>query len=171
MRRTDLRHGWGRFGSLVAAAWLALPLPGALAQTDKPKYGGSLNIGTNSPTLAPLSWDPADWNYKTAQDAGLYYDRLFIADFAKSKAQGGPYLFKSDSYLPSDAYKGDLAETWKWLENPLRLEVKLRKGVMFPDKPGVMAARGPRAFRSIRFCTGVWKRRPMPEIVSPGWIS
>lgn len=113
----------------------------AHAQAEKPQYGGSLSIGTNSPTLAPLSWDPADWNYKTAQDAGMYFDRLFVADFSKSKAQGGPYLFKSDSYLPSDAYKGDLAETWKWLENPLRLEIQLRKGVMFPEKPGVMAAR------------------------------
>ena len=113
----------------------------AFAQADKPQYGGHLSIGTNSPSLAPLSWDPADWNYKTAQDAGFYYDRLFIADLTKSKAQGGPYLFKSDSYVPSDAIKGDLVESFKWLENPLRLEMQLRKGVMFPDKPGVMAAR------------------------------
>ena len=28
-----------------------------------------------------------------------------------------------------------------WKQNPLRLEINLRKGVMFPDKPGVMAAR------------------------------
>ena len=27
------------------------------------------------------------------------------------------------------------------MDNPLRVEVKLRKGVMFPDKPGVMKAR------------------------------
>lgn len=102
------------------SALLSLHSPAVLAQAEKPKYGGSLSIATNSPTLAPLSWDPGDWNYKTAQDAGHYYDRLFVADFSKSKAQGGPYGFKSDSYLPSDAYKGDLAETWKWLENPLR---------------------------------------------------
>jgi ABC-type transport system substrate-binding protein len=38
-------------------------------------------------------------------------------------------------------FRGELAETWTWKQNPLRLEINLRKGVMFPDKPGVMAAR------------------------------
>src|SRR5882724_6464736 len=36
--------------------------------------------------------------------------------------------------------RGELAESWKW-QDPLRLEVTLRKGVMFPEKSGVMAAR------------------------------
>ena len=47
----------------------------------------------------------------------------------------------ADSWLPSDAIRGELAESWKILDNPFRVEVKLRKGVMFPDKPGVMKAR------------------------------
>ena len=130
---------------LLAALVFATAIGGlpsnAGAQPGKPQYGGHLSVGTNSPSLAPLSWDPADWNYKTAQDAGFYYDRLFTADLSKSRARGGPYLFKSDSYIPSDTIKGDLVETWKWLENPLRLEMQLRKGVMFPEKPGVMASR------------------------------
>ncbi len=42
---------------------------------------------------------------------------------------------------PSDAIRGELAESWEWKQNPLRLEINLRKGVMFPDKPGVMASR------------------------------
>ncbi len=29
----------------------------------------------------------------------------------------------------------------EWKQDPLRMEVKLRKGIMFPEKPGVMAAR------------------------------
>src|SRR6185369_8518214 len=37
--------------------------------------------------------------------------------------------------------RGELAESWEWKENPLRIEIKLRKGVMFPEKPGVMQAR------------------------------
>ena len=141
MHRKGLRGRFARVGLALAAVLTTVCAASVNAQVEKPKYGGSLSIGTNSPSLAPLSWDPADWNYKTAQDAGFYYDRLFIADFTKSKAQGGPYLFKSDSYLPSDAVRGDLAESWKWIDNPLRLEVKLRKGVMFPEKPGVMASR------------------------------
>jgi peptide/nickel transport system substrate-binding protein len=141
MHRKGLRGRFARVGLALAAVLTTVCAASVNAQVEKPKYGGSLSIGTNSPSLAPLSWDPADWNYKTAQDAGFYYDRLFIADFTKSKSQGGPYLFKSDSFLPSDAVRGDLAESWKWIDNPLRLEVKLRKGVMFPEKPGVMASR------------------------------
>lgn len=129
---------WIRWACSAAA--VAALASTAYAQGE-PQYGGSLSIGTNSPSLGPLSWDPADWNYKTAQDAGLYYDRLFRADFSKSTAQGGPYGFKSDSFVPSDAIVGDLAESWEWLDDPLRLKVHLRKGVMFPDKPGVMASR------------------------------
>lgn len=91
--------------SLLAALSTAAAVSSAFAQIETPKYGGALSIGTNSPTLAPLSWDPGDWNYKTAQDAGFYYDRLFGADFSKAKSQGGPYGFKSDSYLPSDALR------------------------------------------------------------------
>jgi peptide/nickel transport system substrate-binding protein len=100
-----------------------------------------LNVGTITATLSPQSWDPADWNFKTAQDAGMYYDRLLSADLTISVAAGGRYPFKSDSFLPADAVRGALAERWRWLDDPLRLEVTLRKGVMFPAKPGVMAER------------------------------
>ena len=143
MTRHSLAGGLRLLGGALAIglAGFSAPSVQAQAQVEKPKYGGSLSIGTNSPSLAPLSWDPADWNYKTAQDAGMYYDRLFGADFSKSKARGGPYLFKADGYIPTDAIRGDLAESWKWLEPPLRLEIQLRKGVMFPAKAGVMVAR------------------------------
>ena len=141
MNRSTLAGRLHLLGGAIALGLAALSAPSVQAQAEKPKYGGALSIGTNSPSLAPLSWDPADWNYKTAQDAGMYYDRLFGADFSKAKAQGGPYLFKADGYLPTDAIRGDLAESWQWLEPPLRLEIQLRKGVMFPAKAGVMAAR------------------------------
>ena len=141
MNRSTLAGNLRLLGGALALGLVGLSAPSVQAQAEKPKYGGALSIGTNSPSLAPLSWDPADWNYKTAQDAGMYYDRLFGADFSKSKARGGPYLFKADGYIPTDAIRGDLAESWKWLEPPLRLEIQLRKGVMFPAKAGVMAAR------------------------------
>lgn len=85
MHRKGLRGRFARVGLALAAVLTTVCAASVNAQVEKPKYGGSLSIGTNSPSLAPLSWDPADWNYKTAQDAGFYYDRLFIADFTKSK--------------------------------------------------------------------------------------
>ena len=92
-------------------------------------------------TLSALSWDLADWNWKQNHDAGLFYEHLFAADLSKSKRNGGKHPFYADAWLPSDAIRGELAESWEWKDNPLRIEIKLRKGIMFPEKPGVMAAR------------------------------
>ena len=112
-----------------------------LADTDKPKYGGTLEVGTVYVTLTALSWDCADWNWKHNHDTGQFYEQLFAADLSKSVKNGGKHPFYADAWLPSDAIRGELAESWEWKENPLRIEIKLRKGIMFPEKPGVMAAR------------------------------
>ena len=92
-------------------------------------------------TLSALSWDLADWNWKQNHDTGQFYEQLFAADLSKSKRNGGKHPFYADAWLPSDAIRGELAESWEWKDNPLRVEIKLRKGIMFPEKPGVMAAR------------------------------
>ncbi len=125
----------------LIAATMTLSAGQALAQADKPAYGGTLSVGTVYSTISALTWDMADWNWKQSHDSGQYYEQLFAADLSKSKRNGGPHSFYADAYLPLDAIRGELAETWRWMENPLRLEVKLRKGVMFPEKKGVMAAR------------------------------
>ena len=124
----------------LAGAVLALPQC-ALAQAEKPQYGGTLNIGHHHVTLSPLSWDAADWTWKFNQDTGLVTETLFAADLGKSVGRGGKHRFISDAWLPSDAIRGELAESWAWGQNPLRVDVQLRKGIMFPDKPGVMKAR------------------------------
>ena len=123
----------------LAAAMLVVP---AMAQTpEKPKYGGTLEIGTVYVTLSALSFDPADWNWKLNHDTGNFYEQLFAADLNKGRQHGGKHPFYADAWLPSDAIRGELAEKWTWSENPLRLTVELRKGIMFPEKPGVMASR------------------------------
>ena len=129
------------FRSGILATSLALATGAAYAQAEKPQYGGNLEIGTVYVTLTALSWDLADWNWKQNHDTGQFYEQLFAADLSKSKKNGGRHPFYADAWLPSDAIRGELAETWQWKDNPLRLEVNLRKGVMFPEKPGVMAAR------------------------------
>ena len=129
-----------RMGLLAGALGLTLTGPAA-AQTEKPLYGGALEIGTVYVTLSALSWDPADWNWKLNHDTGQFYEQLFAADLTKSRRHNGKHPFYADAWLPSDAIRGELAESWEWKENPLRVEVKLRKGIMFPEKPGVMAAR------------------------------
>ena len=127
---------------LSLAALLAVASAGALAQAEKPQLGGTLNIGMIYLTLSPLSWDPADWTWKFNQDTGLTTETLFSADLSKAVSRGGKHTFVADSWLPSDAIRGELAETWKMsTDKPLRVDINLRKGVMFPDKPGVMKSR------------------------------
>jgi len=129
----------GRLSALLAAAAFALPAVGVAR--DKPQYGGTLNIGNVYVTLSPLSWDPVDWPWKFQQDTGAMYEQLFAADLSKSQRKGGNHAFRTDAWLPSDAIRGELAESWAWKDDPLRVEIRLRKGVMFPDKPGVMKSR------------------------------
>ena len=127
--------------ALAVGAALAAGSAPAAAQAAKPQYGGTLNIGMVYVTLAPLSWDPTDWAWKFQQDTGTFYEQLFAADLSKAQRNGGAHAFRADAWLPSDAIRGELAQSWQMKENPLRVEVKLRKGVMFPDKPGVMKSR------------------------------
>lgn len=127
-------------GALALGLVMALSAGGAAAQVEAPKYGGNLEIGTVYVTLSALSWDLADWNWKQNHDTGQYYEQLFAGDLSKSKRAGGSYSFIPDAWLPSDAIRGELAESWKWTD-PLTLEIKLRKGVKFPAKPGVMEER------------------------------
>jgi peptide/nickel transport system substrate-binding protein len=126
--------------ALLGGALALVASGGALAQ-EKPKYGGSVEIGTVYVTLSALSWDAHDFNWKHNHDTGLVYEQLFAADLAKSVKAGGKHPFVADAWLPSDATRGELAESWEWKDKPLRVEIKLRKGIMWPDKPGVMKSR------------------------------
>jgi peptide/nickel transport system substrate-binding protein len=109
-------------------------------QAEAPQYGGELNIGTVYVTLSPLSWDPQDWNWKSNHDTSMVREQLFSANLDMSVKKGGSHPFVSDAYIPADAVRGELAESWQWLD-PLTLEIKLRRGVIIPAKTGVMQRR------------------------------
>ena len=124
---------------MIASVAEILGLGGILAQ-ERPQYGGELNIGTVYVTLSALSWDPVDWTWKSNHDVGLVREQLFSGDLNKGVRRGGDYTFVAEAYLPTEVLRGELAESWNW-EDELTLVVNLRRGVMFPEKPGVMAAR------------------------------
>ena len=138
MQRQHRNHQFVR-GALALA--IAFACGAAAAQGAKPQYGGTLQITTVYPTISPLSFDLSEWHWKQNHDTGMYLEQLFAADLDKSVRKGGKHRFVADAWLPSDGIRGELAESWKTLESPFRVEVKLRKGVMFPEKPGVMASR------------------------------
>jgi hypothetical protein len=108
---------------------------------ETPKYGGNLEISTVYATLSALSFDSYDWPWKHNHDTGSVYEQLFATDLSKAKSRGGEKGFVADAYIPSELIRGELAEKWEWLQNPLRVKITLRKGVMFPEKEGVMKAR------------------------------
>ena len=128
---------------LAVAAGVALSLASAavIAKAEKPKYGGTLEIATSSTGVTTLSWDLADWQATLqTRDTGQFYEQLFSVDLSKARSRGGKYAFTITGWQPTDAMRGELAESWSWT-SPLVLEVKIRKGIKFPEKPGVMAER------------------------------
>jgi peptide/nickel transport system substrate-binding protein len=141
-RRTRHTHA-RRFGPVLVSAALLAGAAWAQQQPapQKPQYGGELNIGNVFVTVSPMSPDSAAWAWKHGQDTGLAYEQLFVGDLRKSRRHGGSFAFTSDAWLPTDALRGELAEKWEMKQNPLRVEVQLRKGVMFPAKAGVMESR------------------------------
>ena len=114
------------FKLILLAASLSFAASGAGAQAEKPLYGGTLEVGTVHVTISAISWDPVDWPWKLNHDAGQFYETLLAADLNKSAGRGGKHPFTSFGWVPSDAIRGELAESWEW-ETPMRLVVKLRK--------------------------------------------
>jgi peptide/nickel transport system substrate-binding protein len=136
-RRTARHH----LAVAMAATAAAMVCNLVIAQQETPKYGGTLNVATFNTHLATRSWDLIDWQTSTqTRDTGQFYEQLFTSDLSKAKSRGGKYAFVMSGWQPSDTMRGELAESWNWTA-PLILEVKLRKGVLFPAKPGVMAQR------------------------------
>jgi peptide/nickel transport system substrate-binding protein len=129
---------WLKIGALGAV----LLSGNAFAQNaEKPQYGGTLEVSTIFATLSALSFDHKDWPWKINHDAGGIYEQLLTADLSKGTRNGGKYAFHADAWIPSDAIKGELAESWEVQKDPLAVVFKLKKGIMFPAKPGVMEAR------------------------------
>lgn len=143
MHRTQLttRHLAPAFAMLASLAAATPAWSQPKVTPEKPQYGGSLNIGNVYVTVSPLSPDNGDWAWKHNQDTGLTYEQLFAADLSKSLRNGGKYGYLSEAWLAPDALRGELAESWKLSPDGLKLEVTLRKGVMFPARPGVMESR------------------------------
>jgi peptide/nickel transport system substrate-binding protein len=139
MRKQALHKfaGIGAFALAVAAA----PAVGQTPKMESPKYGGTLEIVTVYPTISALSWDNYDYNWKHNHDTGQVYEQLFATDLSQAKSRGGKSTMTPDAYIPTELLRGELAEKWEVKDNPLQIVITLRKGVMFPEKPGVMPSR------------------------------
>src|SRR5437868_8591134 len=96
----------------AVALTLAIVPSSTFAQSELPKSGGSLEVGTVFAALSALSWDSYDWPWKHTHDTGAIYEQLFVADLSKTPGHGGK-LRLVDGYLPPDLMRGELAEKWE----------------------------------------------------------
>jgi peptide/nickel transport system substrate-binding protein len=139
MRKQALQQLAG-IGALTLA-FAANAAAGDNFKIETPKYGGALEIVTVYASISALSWDNYDYNWKHNHDTGQVYEQLFVTDVSNFKSRGGKWTMTPDAYIPSESMRGELAEKWELKQNPLQIVLTVRKGVMFPEKPGIMAAR------------------------------
>ena len=104
---------------------------------ETPKYGGTLEIASVYCTLSALSWDTYDWQWKHNHDTGQVYEQLFAADLSRRGVAAARHPFVPDA-LHSDRSHARRTGRELGVGRTAALEIKLRKGVMFPEKPGVM---------------------------------
>lgn len=111
------------------------------AQAEEPQYGGKLRIYPVYPSIPPITWDSFDWHWKYPQDTALVYESLLMGDLQKGPRGTNEFDFKGDAWIPPGVTRGEIVETWEELQNPLRVEFHLRKGIYWMEKKGIMKRR------------------------------
>jgi len=125
-------------GVLLIAALTLTAMPGAAGAKDA-KPGGTLTYIVGA--VEPDRWDPIE--YSSAQESafiGFYLENLLGGDLSKGARGTKGYWFNDMYWVPDKDITGRLAESWSF-SDPLTVTFRLRHGVMWPDKPGVMKAR------------------------------
>ena len=110
------------------------------AAPDEPQYGGTLTTLTLNSPYDATSFDPAYVHFMANATNSPFQERLLIGDLSKGPRGENIYSFSAVKGIPDAAVKGLLAESWS-IPDLNTIVFQIRKGVMFPDKPGVMEAR------------------------------
>jgi len=105
-----------------------------------PEYGGTLTVINPYSIYEPESWDPNDMVWNTSTFAGGTYQTIFWGDINKGPRGTNEWTFPEFDYIPEQYTTGCLVESWEFTD-PLNILFHVRKGIYFPDKPGVMASR------------------------------
>jgi peptide/nickel transport system substrate-binding protein len=109
--------------------------------TGEPQYGGTLTILFTVGYLEPQTWDPAQVNWIVDPWTSPYMEKLFIGDFVKYGPRGtNQFPFTDMEFVPFEFRSPWLAESVEQ-PDPLTIVYHIRKGIMFANKPGVMASR------------------------------
>lgn len=111
---------------------------------DEPIYGGTLTVIALLNSFGPLSWDPTDGVWMTGFTCGKYWEHLLTGDFEKYGPRGtNEFIFQDNEWIPYQFLTGSIAESWEVVTDtdPMKLIFNIRKGIYFPEKPGVMDSR------------------------------
>jgi peptide/nickel transport system substrate-binding protein len=119
--------------SIILLCWLFIPY--VWAQT--PQYGGTLKLLGGD----PRSFDNADWSYQHSADTGFFMEHLLVGDLQKGPRGSNIFNFLPASWIPDNALRGELAESWEVKKDQLKVVFHLRKGIQWMEKKGVMNAR------------------------------
>lgn len=134
-----MQHAKTTRNTLLAAAMAAL-MPATVAAEAPPENGGVLDIASIYYGIDAVTWDVTKWNWKSNHD-NLFMDHLIMGDLEKGPRGSNENSFVAQAFIPQEHYRGDLAKSWEVKEDPLRIEFKLREGVIWPAKEGVMERR------------------------------
>ena len=120
---------------------LLMVFSGPVTAKEKPRYGGKLRIISGMRNFEPEQWDPIKmvW-YTGATFGGGIYQTMVWGDLSKGPRGTKECGFTTPGAIPYPCVTGCLTESWKF-EDPLNVVFKIRKGIFFPDKPGVMKSR------------------------------
>jgi len=105
---------------------------------EGPVYGGRITLCTNAAQIA--GFDPAylapslNWAFHPVSD------RLIGGDWWKGPAGTNECVWDLELMPTAECLKGYLVESWEMLDDVTTI-FHVRKGVMWQDRPGVMAAR------------------------------
>ncbi len=125
---------------------------------EKPQYGGHLRM-FQRPTIPPFTWDAHDFGWKLNEDTGLVMEHLLVGDLQKGPRGTNEFAFQDQAFVPPNVVRGELVESWDVKKNPLRIVFKLRKGIMWQARKGVMKSREFVADDVVYFFTRVKKSK------------
>ncbi len=136
----------GGAGFLGSPAWAA-EITGFSSEAAKkagPQYGGTITFldgyGAAQP---PITWHKGEGAHWAT---GIYHEPMYVTLLAADFERFGPRGSGVDGTLhssmgpPLDFVKGRLAESWS-LPDANTIIFNLRRGIMWPGKPGVMESR------------------------------
>lgn len=131
-----------RWRAPVALGLLAMGMAGAApAQEETPaNLDGTVDVITMYRTLDATTFDYHNWTWKANHD-GLHLDHLIAGDLEFGPRGSGENPFVASDFIPEKHYRGELATSWEFKEDPLRLVFELREDVYWPATPGVMEKR------------------------------